>query len=378
MTLKLIFLLILVLPFHVFSKPKSTIAKKPNIVFIMADDLGWQDVGFMGSKWFETPHLDKLAGESLVFTQAYMYPTCSPSRTALLTGRQSFRTGVYTVPVLEGKDPQKNIYSRWTVGLEHPVYSQPLNKAGYKLIHLGKWHIVGPDPEKEKDYPFKAKLKQYHTGDFSWVDKHKKYYLQYYPTGRGFHENVGGTWWGDPARGYKDGYKTTSGGYKAPFKNPFIEDKEGDEWLTDRLTDEAIDFIRRNKDEAFFVNLNFYAPHRPTVPRCEKWKEKFMEKDPDLATGQGQQRLEEIAGYATMVQSVDENVKRIIDYLDKEGLRENTMVVFTSDNGFNGLQSCNKRLRGAKGTIYEGGIRVPAMVNWPGKVKPGRTDIPIT
>lgn len=351
--------------------------KKPNIIFIMADDLGWQDVGFMGSRWFETPNLDKLADESLVFKQAYMYPTCSPSRTALLTGKQSFRTGVYTVPVLEGKVAKDNIYSRWTVGEEHPVYSQPLNSAGYRLIHLGKWHIVGPNPEIEKEYPYSKKLTQPANGDMSWVEKHRKEYRKYYPEGRGFHKNVGGSWWGDPARGYNDGYKSDSGGYRAPFKNPFIEDKESDEWLTDRLTDEAIDFIGSNRNDPFFVNLHFYAPHRPTVPRSDKWFKEFMEKSPDGITGQGEQNLEEIAGYATMIKSIDENVKRIVDYLDREGLRENTIIVFTSDNGFNGLQSSTNSLRGAKGTVYEGGIRVPSFVNFPGRIDPGFSDTPI-
>ena len=351
--------------------------EKPNIIFILADDLGWEDVGFMGSKYFETPNLDKLAKESMVFNQAYMYPTCSPSRAALLTGRQSFRTGVYTVPVLEGRDPQKNIFSRWTVTLENPLYSEPLRDAGYKLIHIGKCHIVGPYPDKEKSYPFKAKLKQPPSGDTSWVEKHKTEYQKYYPTGRGFNENVGGTWWGDPARGYVKGYNSKSGGYKAPFKNPFIKEKKSDEWLTDRLTNEAIDFMERNKNSPFFVNLHFYAPHRPTVPRNEKWLEKFRQKAPDPVTGQGPDTLKEIAGYATMIESIDKNIKRLVDYLDKAGLRKNTIIIFTSDNGFNGLQSCNDRLRGSKGYVYEGGIRVPAFFNWPGKVAPGINETPI-
>ena len=360
------------------SNPKTDRENRPNIIFIMADDLGWQDVGFMGSKWFETPNLDKLAGESLVFNNAYMYPTCSPSRAALLTGKQSFRTGIYNVPVLERGDNVHNIFSRWTVGLEHSMYAEPLQKAGYRSIHLGKWHVVGPNPEEEVSYPYGTPLKQPVNGSLDWLADHLTADIQkYYPIGKGFHENVGGTWWGDPARGYTEGYKSESGGYKAPFKNPFIEDKDNDEWLTDRLTDDAIHFIKRNKKEPFFVNLHYYAPHRPTVPRNKEVFQKFMGKDTDSITGQGEKNREEIAGYATMIASIDENVKRIFDYLEKEGLRENTIVIFTSDNGFNGLQSGTNILRGAKGTIYEGGIRVPAFINWKGQVAPGNSETPI-
>ena len=344
----------------------------------MADDLGWQDVGFMGSQWFETPNLDALAQESLVFSDAYMYPTCSPSRAALLTGKQSFRTGVYNVPVLEKGDSEHNIFSRWTVELEHTMYAEPLKKAGYQSIHIGKWHVVGPSPNEETNYPFEKPLKQPANGTFDWLPEHQLPSVQqYYPQGKGFDENVGGTWWGDPARGYEKGYQSSSGGYKAPFKNPFIEEKKDDEWLTDRLTDEAIDFIAKNKNKPFFVNLHFYAPHRPTIPRNGELYQKFLNKKPDSITGQGQKRLEEIAGYATMIQSIDENVKRIFGFLDKQGLRENTIVIFTSDNGFNGLQSNTNTLRGAKGTVYEGGIRVPAFINWKGKIEAGISETPI-
>ena len=123
--------------------------QKPNIVFIMVDDLGYQDVGFNGSTFYETPRLDDLAKESLVLDNSYMYPSCSPSRTALATGKHSFRTQVYKVPVTEKGTDQENIFSKWTVDKSHTHYAQPLNEAGYKLIHLGKWHLVGPNPTEE-------------------------------------------------------------------------------------------------------------------------------------------------------------------------------------------------------------------------------------
>ncbi|MGE9289652.1 MAG: sulfatase, partial [Puniceicoccales bacterium] len=356
-------------------------AGKLNIIFILADDLGWQDVGFMGSRYFETPHLDELAKDSLVFQNAFMYPTCSPSRAAILTGRQSFRTGCYTVPVLERGSSRDNIFSRWTVGDEHPVYSQPLREAGYALIHLGKWHIVGPDPEQEKDFPFQKNLTQPKNGDLSWLIDHQQAEVRkYYPSGRGFDENVGGTWWGDPARGYQQGYQAPGGGYVAPFRNPFIQDKTGDGWLTDRLTDEAIDFMRRHKKGPFFVNLHYYAPHRPSVPRSEESFAHFMAKAGDPLTGQGmgpKRKKEEVAAYATMIQSIDANVQRLVDFLETSGLADQTILVFTSDNGFNGVQSSNSRLRGAKGNIYDGGLRVPALVWGPGRVKPRRVEDPV-
>lgn len=355
--------------------------KKPNIIFILVDDLGYADVGFNGSTYFETPALDALAEESLVFENSYMYPTCSPSRTALMTGKQSFRTGVYTVPVLEKGDSLENIFSRWTVGREHPIYAEPLADAGYKSIHLGKWHIVGPYPEEElsQPFPFSKKLTQPSPGDYSWVEKHKSDNIkQYYPEGRGFIKNVGGTFRGDPAF-EEGGYKSENGGYRAPFSNPFIEPKDGDEWLTDRLTDDAIDFMETQKNEPFFVNLHYYTVHRPIKNRSEELYQKYINKEGDPVTGQGLgKRRERAACYATMIESLDNNIQRLIDYLDKNDLRENTIIVFSSDNGHHTMQSSNLAMRGAKGFIYEGGVRVPTFINWQGKVDARRSDVSVS
>ncbi len=353
----------------------------PNIVFIMVDDLGYADVGFNGSTYYETPALDALSEQSLVFENSYMYPTCSPSRAALFTGQQSFRTGVYTVPVLEVGDDQENIFSRWTVEKKHPFYSEPLADVGYKSIHLGKWHMVGPYPEKELSlsFPLKEKLTQPDPGDYSWVAKHKTTeIMQYYPEGRGFKKNVGGTFRGDPA--FKEGgYHSEAGGYRAPFSNPFIDPLPDDEWLTDRLTDDAIRFMEEYKKGPFLINLHYYTVHRPIKNRNNELFEKYMNKPGDPITGQGLgKRRETMASYATMIESLDENIQRLVDYLDENGLRENTILIFTSDNGYNRGQSSNMLMRGAKKEIYEGGIRVPTLINWPGKVSPRRSTLAIT
>jgi len=356
-------------------------AEKPNIIFILVDDLGWADVGFNGSTYYETPNLDHLATESLVFQNAYMYPTCSPSRTAVATGLQSFRTGVYTVPVLEKGDDQENIFSRWTVGEEHIMYSQPMADAGYKSIFLGKWHLVGPYPEREfsADFPLKKKLEQPVPDDFSWVEKHRNEYVKYYPTGRGYLKNIGGTYRGDPAL-EAGGYSSETGGFWAPFNNPFMDTKNpDDQWLTDHLTTKAIEFIDEHKAGPFLVDLHYYTVHKPLRARSQELLEKYLAKPGDPVTGQGMSTGEKHvneATYATMIESLDDNIGRIVDYLDQNNLRENTIIIFTSDNGQN--QTTNNLLRGEKGEIYEGGIRVPTLINWQAQIEARRTETPIS
>ncbi len=360
----------------------ATDTARPNIIFILVDDLGYADVGFNGSKFFETPHIDALAKQSVVFDNSYMYPTSSPSRTAIFTGQQSFRTGVYTVPVLEKGTAEENIFSRWCVSTDIPIYSEVLSEVGYKSIHLGKWHIVGPDPVAEEalEYPFAKKLSQPNPGSYTWVSEHKTdpRITKFYPQERGFMENVGGTYRGDPAL-CEGGYKNPSGGYRAPFTNPFIEPKAGDEWLTDRLTDDAIGFMQEHRDEPFFINLHYYTVHRPIVSRSEELYQKYAAKsgDEELGQGVGKNRKSHCE-YATMIESLDDNVAKIMEYLRSSGLEENTVVVFTSDNGYNGIVSGNNKMRGAKGAVYEGGVRVPTFIYWSGRTEGRTSQIPVS
>lgn len=353
-------------------------AQRPNIIFILVDDLGYAEVGFNGSKYYETPAIDALANSGLVLENAYMYPTCSPSRTALFTGKQSFRTGVYTVPVLEKGSDRENIFSRWTVTSDHVGYSQPLAGAGYKLAFFGKWHLVGPYPneELEMDFPIRQKLKQPDPWDYSWAELHKSDAIApYYPRGRGYLKNVGGTYRGDPALEI-GGYNGVTGGYFAPFNNPFLEKNPKDKWLTDHLTTEAINFMEEHKHEPFFVDLHYYTVHNPLRIRSQPLYEKYMAKEGDPVIGQGMgNKKERDATYATMIESLDDNIQRLVDYLEQNGLRDNTIIFFTSDNGQNGGE--NNVLRGFKGMIYEGGVRVPTFVNWPGKVEARRSATPV-
>jgi len=304
--------------------------EKPNIVFIMVDDLGWKDVGFMGSNYYETPNIDKLAGQGIVFTNAYANaPNCAPTRACLMTGQYTPRHGIYTVNNPDRGEsryrklipiPNKTILDSSFVTL-----AETMKSAGYRTGMMGKWHL-GEGEE---------------TG----------------PEGQGFDVNVGGCHKGHPAT------------YFSPYKNEFIEDGPDGEYLTDRMTDEAIKFIEESKDGPFFLYLPYYAVHTPIQPKPEV-KKKYEGKPAD-----GKQNNPD---YAAMVETVDAGVGKIMKKLDELKLTGNTIVFFFSDNGGVGGITDMSPLRGSKGMLYEGGIREPMIVRWPGEVNPGtRCDIPV-
>jgi len=294
-----------------------------NVIYLNADDLGVMDVGFMGSKLYHTPNLDQLAKEGVVFEEAYApAANCAPSRAACLSGQWASRTGVYTVGTSERGNTRdrKLIPTPNQTHLDESVITlaEEFKKAGYRTAQVGKWHL-GEDP-----------------------------------TTQGVDINVAGNTRGAPAS------------YFSPYKNPDLKDGPKGEYLTDRLTSEAIDILRQFKEDSFFLYFPFYSIHTPLQGRKDL-KKKYV-NNPKVH-----------ADYAAMVECLDENVGRLLAALDELGLRKNTLVLFSSDNG--GIRKLSKQdpWRAGKGSYYEGGIRVPLTIRWPGVVEPGSTcSIPVT
>ncbi len=308
--------------------------KKPNIVFFLVDDLGWTDITCYGSDFYQTPNVDKLAAQGVRFTNAYAACTvCSPTRSALMSGKYPART--HCTDWIQGwKYPKAKLkVPDWTMYMDTAEYTmaEAFRDAGYTTGHFGKWHL-GED-------------------------------VIYWPENQGFDVNKGGWKNGGPNLNKKKGYN----GYFPPFGNPRLKDLPDDEYLTERLTKEACQFIDENKDAPFFLNFWFYNVH--TALRA---KEEKIAKYKDLVdtTKHHQNPV-----YAAMVEHMDDAVGQVIEKLEQYDLMENTIIVFTSDNG--GLVrkknpiTSNYPLREGKGHVYEGGVRVPAIMVVPGKTTAG-------
>lgn len=307
----------------------------PNIVFIYIDDLGWRDVGAMGSTFYDTPNVDRLAAEGMRFTSAYANaPNCAPSRASLLTGLYAPRHGVYTVNSAARGDTRNRrlvpVENRTDLDTAFVTIAEVLREAGYATGHVGKWHLGG-------------------VGSM--------------PTDHGFTWAVAGNELGSPPS-YFYPYVRRDG-----TTIPGLDEGSRGEYLTDRLTDEALRFLDEHRDQRFFLYLSHYAVHTPLRAKPD-YVDAYREKPP--SDGQGH------AVYAAMVRSMDEGIGRVLERLDSLGLSDNTLVIFYSDNGGYGPATSMAPLRGSKGMLYEGGIREPLIVRWPGTVQPGSvTDVPV-
>jgi len=317
-------------------------AAPPNVVFILVDDLGWKDLGCYGSSFYETPNIDVLARRGVRFTNAYAAsPVCSPTRAALMTGKHPARVGItdWIPGSTPGDRKLRGPEDLHQLPLDEYTLAEAFRDQGYTTFFAGKWHLGGEG---------------------------------FFPEDQGFDINKGGHDKGSPP-----------GGYYAPYKNPKLADGPDGEYLTNRLTDEAMHFVDTTSEQPFFLMLSFYTVHTP-IQASNRHIEYYEAKRHDLPEDGALQQEPEHEGvttvnqvnadYASMVAAMDENVGRLLDKLETLGLADNTFIVFTSDNG--GLSTLPpnriagptsvRPLRAGKGWCYEGGIRVPLIVAGPG------------
>lgn len=319
---------------------------RPNIVFILADDLGWADLGCYGSTFYETPHLDRLAKEGMRFTDAYAAcNVCSPTRASILTGKYPARLQLTDWLHTRPERPNQKLNPpkiQMFLPLEEDTLGEALKAAGYQTAFIGKWHLGSE--------------------------------TNYYPEHQGFDLNIGGCGSGHPPS------------YFSPYGIRTLPDGPKGEYLNDRLTDEALKFMDRaaQKKAPFLLYFSHYAVHTPLQAKAggiEKYKAKAAKLDlsgPEYITDHGRQvrQIQNHPIYGAMMESLDESVGRVLEKLVQLGMEANTIVVFTSDNGglstSEGTPTSNLPLRAGKGWNYEGGIREPLLIKWPRVIKPGQ------
>jgi arylsulfatase A-like enzyme len=313
-------------------------ANHPNIIFFLVDDMGWMDCTVNGSQYYETPNIERLAKRGIVFTNAYAAnPLCSPTRASIMTGKYPHRFHLTTpaghlppnpdVPLMKENGAAWNKVvcpdSRTFMPLEEFTIAEALKTEGYTTAHMGKWHLG---------------------------------HEAYWPEHQGFDLNIaGGNYPGPPS-------------YFSPYKNVKLPDGPEKEYITDRLTNEALKYIDSHKDTTFYLNLWHFAVHAPYQGQMELMNKYKQKKD--------QRGKQDNAIMGAMIESMDKSLGRLIDKLAELKMDENTIIIFFSDNGGNMYDLINGKtatnnfpLKMGKGNIHEGGIRVPCIISWPGTIK---------